>query len=214
MRTIFPALLGLAAAALSFTSCQDADRLPMPATTSVALVRATVDADADTFNLARAKASVNQLPLLLNPTRPLFRFTLDLAQRDARVTKVLVYKTYRRGSNSSLYTYGPRVLAREVTTFPTTLTFDSQEALTDLTRIGDSTLIPIKASDNNRQNNVFVGEAIIFTYEYEAEINGQLQRVILTPTTKIAVTAPSAQTVEVISGAQLNPPYSVVALFR
>jgi hypothetical protein len=215
MRTLFPALPGLAAAALSFTSCQDADRLPMPATTSLALVRATVDADADTFNLLRARVSNITLPALPNPTRPLFRFTLDLTeQRDARVTKVFVYKTYRRGSNASVYNYGPRVLAREVTTFPTTLTFDSQEALTDLTRFGDSVLIPIKARDDSQQNRVSAGEAIIFTYEYEAEINGQTQRVILTPTSKVAVSSPSPQTVEVISGTQITPPYSVVVTFR
>lgn len=214
MRTVIPALTGLVAAALSCTSCQDADRIPLPATTSVALVQATVDADAATFSLARAKASVKALPLLADPTRPIFRFTLDLVQREAHVTKVLVYKTYRRGTNSSAYSYGPRVLAREVTSFPTTLTFDSQEAITDLTRFSGTALTPIRATDDNRPNGIFAGESIIFTYEYEVENNGQRQRVVLTPTSTIAVTSPGAQTVEVITGSLLNPPYAVVALFQ
>jgi hypothetical protein len=228
MRSLFPALLGLAAAALSFTSCQDADRIPAPAATSVALVHATIDADADTFNLLRARASIDGLPGLNNPTRPIFRFTLDVPnQRDVRVSKVFVYKTLRRGANASTYTYGPRVLAREVSTFPTVLTFDSQEVLTDLQFIGSAevttasgTTVKVRAlqnllaSDATLPNNVFLSDAVIFTYEYEVETNGQTQRIILTPTRPATVQAPVARQVDVITGSQIDQPFAVVAPFR
>lgn len=214
MRNVFPALLGLAATALSTTSCQDADRLPMPALTSVALVQASVDTNTSTLNLQRAKASNDVLRTLPDPTRPLLRFTLKLTpQRDAPVTKVFIYKTHRRGSEG-FYTYGPRVLAREVSTFPTTLTFDSQEILTDMGRFSSGILLPLKGSSDSQANRIFAGEAIVFTYEYEIERDGQPQRVILTPTSKVNVTNPSVQTVEIIGGAQVNPPYSVVVPFR
>lgn len=229
MKKFVLASLLLTSAAAAFTSCKDDDKDPAPSYTSVGLVKATVDAVEDTFDLARSQASVNALAGLDNPTRPVFKFTVDLySQRDVKITKVYVYKTLRRGATSTVYTYGPRVLAREVTTFPTTLTFDSQDVLTGLQRIGTSTftdstgkttanaptLFNIKGADDDARNTVFSIDAVVFTYEYDVEVNGETRRIILTPTNKVNIIAPSTQQVEVISGAQINPPFAVVAPFR
>jgi hypothetical protein len=62
-------------------------------------------------------------------------------------------------------------------------------------------------------NQIFTADAIVLTYEYEAEINGQLQRIVLTPTTKVDVELPSPQQAEFITGVQINEPYAVVVPF-
>jgi hypothetical protein len=210
----------LLASSAALTSCYDRDRDPMPEYSSVALVKATIDPATDTLALRPAQAAENT-----NPTRPEVRFTIDLySQRDVKVTKVYVYTTLRRGTGTSI-SYSSRALLTEVTTFPTTLSFNSQELLTGLYRLGTPTLdttdsvmvypafpfirLPTQATA------IFANDVILLTYEYELE-NGK--RIILTPVTNrtgiITGTTGPRQNYEVITGSQIQPPYALPIIFR
>jgi hypothetical protein len=204
----------LLASSAALTSCYDRDRDPMPEYSSVALVKATIDPATDTLALRPAQAAENT-----NPTRPEVRFTIDLySQRDVKVTKVYVYTTLRRGTGTSI-TYSSRHLLTEVTTFPTTLTFNSQQLLEGMYRLGadnagKATSYPyIRLA--NQTNSIFANDVILLTYEYELE-NGK--RIILTPVTikKATVTGTTEpeQEYEVITGSQIQPPYALPIVFR
>jgi len=203
----------LALATVSLTSCYDRDRDPMPEYSSVALVNATLDPATATIPLLPARAAA-----ATNPTRPEIRFTIDLySQRDTKVSKVFVYRTLRRGSTAAVYSYSPRFLLAEVTTFPTTLTFNSQQLLTDMVRLttdantGAVTAVPYIPPTATAVNRIFTGDTFIFTYEYELE-NGQ--RIVLTPTTKQTSSSPTTQAYETITGSQINAPYALVVPIR
>jgi|GEM_PF-1647609 len=218
----------LAAASLALPACQDAQRLPTP-TRIVPLIRATVAADADTFDLVRARYPVSmssQQPML---NRPVCRFTLNrnYSSDGIIIRKVLVYKMLRRGADSATYTFSTRALAREVTSLPATLTIDSQEALTGIYRLGApttgtnadslgqaSTAIPLVPPLSTSFNRIFLNDAIVFTFEYEVEINGQTQHVVLDPTHKVSVEYPTPQELEVLDGPPVSAPYSVTVPFR
>ncbi|MDO7875658.1 hypothetical protein Q5H93_13015 [Hymenobacter sp. ASUV-10] len=229
MRKHFPALLGLAATTLPFTACNDAQPLPTPSSI-VPLIRATVAADADTFDYRRAVASINNLALEPNPSRPVCRFTItrNYVGDDIIIRKVYVYKSLRRGSVPAAYQYSSRALAREVTQLPATLSFDSQDALTGIYRItlpstGTSTdsltagprsgwrsFIP---PNSGNHNSIFSIDAIIFTFEYDVEINGQTQHVALDPTHQVTLEYPSTRLLEVFDGTPIGAPYSVTVPF-
>lgn len=229
MRNSFPALLGLAATALSCTACHDAQPLPTPSSI-VPLIRATVAADADTFDLHSAQSGINNLPLQSNPSRPVCRFTIhpNYSGDGIIIRKVYVYKSLRRGGGPP-YRYSSRALAREITQLPATLTFDSQEALTGiysitLANIGTSAdslttgpgsaWNPFIPSNGVNHNNIFNFDDIIFTFEYDVEINGQTQRVALDPTHKVTVEYPTTRELEVFDGPPVSAPYSVTVPFR
>jgi hypothetical protein len=238
MKKIARAFFLLTSLSLVFVSCKDSDKDPAPSFVSVGLVKTTVDAPFDIasgayqYNLDRVQRSDDRLPGViqdsidgqpLSPTRPVINMTVDLySQRDAQITKVYVYKTRRSGANPTTYTYGPRVLFKEVTTFPTTLTFNSQEALADLQRIGTglindttrTTLINILGATAATNNQVFVGDAVVFTYEYEANTPSGPQRIVLTPTRQVTVYTPSKRQADVVTGSQINSPYATVLSFN
>ena len=216
MRNVFPALLGLAAAALAFTSCQDSDRIPAPAVISVPLILPTLTADSDTlFNYQRTQASDNILRTLSNPTRPVVKFTINLPdQRDVKIKAVQVYKSFRTGSLSAL---GPRALAGEYTTFPATVALNSSEVLTDLLRYTPPTppataglVRPIKATTPAQANSVFPGSQILFTFEYVLEDG---RHIILTPLNTISASlvgsTDAPATYDVVTGTQVNAPYAI-----
>lgn len=196
----------LLASSAALTSCYDRARDPMPEYTSVGLVKATVDPATDTIAYVPARAAVST-----NPVRPKVTFTIDLySQRDVKVTKVYVYRTLRRGTTT--FSYSPRFLLTEVTTFPTTLTFDSQQLLTDMVRLdattNPATVVPYIQTAATSPNRIFQTDSFVFTYEYELE-NGE--RVVLTPTTKTTI---GSQTYETITGSQINAPYALVVPIR
>ena len=192
----------LLASSAALTSCYDRDRDPMPEYSSVGLVKATLDPATDTVSYVPARAAPST-----NPTRPQVTFTVDLySQRDVKITKVYVYRTLRRGATT--YTYSPRFFLEEVTTFPKTLSYNTQELLTGMMRVdatsNPATAIPYIPGPASSPNRIFENDAFLFTYEYELE-NGK--RIVLTPTSKTTV---GTQTYETITGSQILAPYALV----
>lgn len=202
----FAASLLLASSAV-FTSCYDRDRDPMPEYTSIGLVKATLDPATDTIDFTTARAAP-----ATNPTRPIVRFTLDLySQRDIKITKVYIYRTIRRGTTT--FSYSPRFLLDSVTTFPTTLEYNTQQLLTGVSRLDLTTkpitVIPAINPVPTFPNRIFNNESFLFTYEYILE-NGK--RIILTQTNnkKVPTGAPGDSTVfQTVTGAQSLEPYAL-----
>lgn len=217
--------LSLLVISAAIASCQDKDKLPAPAITSVALVKATAEAGFSSLDRRRSASSNTQLANLPDPTRPVAKITFDLyRQRDVQVNKVFIYKSLRLGSVNSPR-YSPRVLMQEVTTFPSTLMFSSQELLAGLHRPGTEplfitstdtipnapSLTPVRQADG--RNLVFFGEAIVLTYEYEVTTAKGPQRIILTPVSEVTYLAPTQQKLEVAAGTQINSPFALVIPF-
>ncbi|GAC1373172.1 MAG: hypothetical protein NVSMB30_14830 [Hymenobacter sp.] len=194
-------------------SCKESSRIPAPAVTSVPLIfpKASTDVEKNHYDTQRAAASINNLPRLANPTRPVFEFTFDVPdQRDVKLKAVEVYKSFQRGIS-----IGPRVLVGAYSTFPTTVTLNSQEALTGLQRLFYSTgatlptLRNLLAATPAAPNEVLTGDLIVFTFEYVLQDGS---RVILTPLSDVKL-AGGAAAAKVISGTQINPPYALYARF-
>ena len=210
-KLLFSLLLLVSAGSVS--SCQDKDKLPAPEVKSVPLIFPQVSSDPakNHFNWQRSRAAESA-----NPQRPVFEFTFDLGdQRDVQIRTVEVYKSYRRGATGLI---GPRVLAREVTSFPATITINSQEAITGLQRMQGQDapllplLFPVKAASPTAPNSqIVINDQIIFTFEYVLQDGS---RVVLTPLNKVRVASPSTPEVEVVSGTQISPPFAVIATFR
>lgn len=197
----------------SLASCKDSSKIPAPEVTSVPLIFATASTDAEKayFNFPRAAASINNLPRQANPTRPVFEFSFGIQnQRDVKIRAVEVYKSFRRGNN-----IGPRVLVGSYTSFPTTISLNSQDALTGLQRLffvsGQAlpTLRNLLGATASNANEIFASDIIIFTFEYVLEDGS---RVILTPLSEVKLAA--GATTQVISGNQINPPYALYAKFQ
>lgn len=210
-KLIFGLLLFAAAGPLS--SCEDSSKIPAPEVTSVPLIIAkpSTDPEKNYFNTTRAAASINSLPFQSNPTRPVFEFTFDVPNhRDVKIRTVEVYKSFKRQTS-----IGPRVLVGGYSSFPATVTLNSQEALAGLQRIfyasgaTTPTLRSLLGETPTRPNEIFSGDVILFTFEYVLEDGS---RVILTPLTEVQL-AGGAPPAKVVSGNQVNPPYAVQAVF-
>jgi|SRR6476469_1020979 len=210
-KLVFGLLLLLTAG--SFSSCEDKDKIPAPTVKSTPLIFPIITADKSYYIWSRARAAEST-----NPVRPVFEFTIDLGdQRDVQIKTVEIYKSYRRGS-----TLGPRVLAREVSSFPATITMDSQEAITGLKRLvlqdapAKPYLVDVRASSPTAPNSqIVISDQIVFTFEYVLQDGS---RVITTPLTNVQVQENAAggaiSTIQVISGTQINAPYAAIAQFK
>ena len=200
----------------SLSSCKEDSKIPAPDVTSVPLIFPKVSSviENDHFDTPRSAASINNLPRLANPTRPVFEFSIDIPdQRDVQIQSVEVYKSFQRG-----IFIGPRVLQATYTSFPATVSVNSQDALTGLQRIfsaipGSGTNLPtlrnLLGATPSNPNEVLAGDIIVFTFEYVLKDGS---RVILTPLTDVKLAG--GGTAKVISGTQVNPPYALYARFQ
>lgn len=211
MKRLILSLL-LAGTFAGLSACRETSKIPAPEVTSVPLLmpRLSADAEKNHFDTQRAFASINALANLPNPTRPVLEFTLDIPdQRDVQIQAVEVYKSFQRGNF-----IGPRVFYRAYTSFPATVSINSQDALTGLQRLGSAatgtlpTLYNLLGSTASAPNPVLTGDRIVFTFEYKLQ-NGS--KVILTPLADVKLN--DGTTVKVISGNQINPPYSIYGRF-
>jgi hypothetical protein len=205
-------LLLFASATGAFSSCKDSSKIPAPDVISAPLFFPQVSSDKtkNHFDYGSARA-----PEASNPVRPVFEFTIDLKdQRDVKIKAVEVYKSFKRGN-----TIGPRALAGSYSTFPVTISLNSQQVLTDLKRLTlqnpigglpQSTLSDTKASSPTATNGILTGDVIIFTFEYVLEDDS---RIILTPLTSVPLLAPSPPA-QVISGGRINAPYALYDTIR
>ena len=215
-KVIFGLLLLSAMGSLS--GCKDSSKIPAPEVTSVPLIfpRASSDPTKTYFDTQRANVSINRLATLANPTRPVLEFFIDISdQRDVKIKTVEVYKSLKRLNQP----IGPRALSGSYSSFPATVSLNSQEALSGLQRLLFSTnplpsLSPAllaTPSAPNTPNPIQNGDAIIFTFEYVLEDGS---RVILTPLTDVKLDGVGTPPAKVISGTQINPPYAFYARFN
>lgn len=202
-------LLALGAAG----GCKESSKIPAPAVTSVPLIfaKASPDLQKSYFDTQRAAASLNNLPRLADPTRPVFEFSFAVPdQRDVQLKAVEVYKSFQRGVR-----IGPRVLVGSYSSFPVTVSLNSQEALTGLQQLFFSspsatlpTLRNLLGATASLPNEIFSGDFVVFTFEYVLQDGS---RVILTPLADVRLAGGGVA--KVISGTQINPPYALYAKF-
>ena len=107
------------------------------------------------------------------------------------------------------------MLQGSYSSFPATVSVNSQDALTGLKRLltvtgaALPTTSTLLGATNAQPNSIVSGDIIVFTFEYILEDGS---RVVLTPLTKVNLS--DGTTVQVISGTQINPPYAVEAAFQ
>lgn len=223
------------------SSCRETSRLPAPQLSgTVPLIAPQLSADPDKnhYDYARTRSSKNALASLANPTRPVFEFTFDLDNtRDKKVKAVEVYKSLLTGATSFNGTvfnggaFGTRVLVGTYTSFPVSVSLDSEAAIAGLQRVLPQPQVPaapapnvpylltVKAPTDIQPNLLSLkrgSDAIVFTFEYILEDN---TRVILTPVTKTSVVdvigGMTAKTVDVlVTTTQVNSPFAAVAIIR
>ena len=196
----------------SLSACKESSKDPAPAVTSVPLLlpQPSSDPEKDHFDTRRANVSTNNLATLANPTRPVFEFTFAIPdQRDVNIKAVEVYKSFQRGNF-----IGPRAFFNSYTSFPATVSVNSQTALAGLKRLGNAptgvvpALYDLLGATASAPNPVVAGDRIVFTFEYVLQDGS---RVILTPLSDVKIN--DGSTVKVISGTQINPPYAIYGRF-
>ncbi|UOQ99205.1 hypothetical protein MUN81_06840 [Hymenobacter sp. 5317J-9] len=203
MKKYFTQLLLLVMAVSALPACREASRIPEPATESIPLVIPEINPQKSYFDYPSARNSVTTQTTTGTP-RPVFEFVVNPSKGYSELQTVEVYKSFRR--NNIL---GPRVKVMDLTSFPATVTIDSQEAIKDLFPNSPTTAnpapTPVLATSPGARNNMLNGEAVVFTFEYVMKDG---RRIILTPlsTTTGSVGAPT--------GTLINAPYAAVAEFR
>jgi hypothetical protein len=206
MNSFATRFLLLLTAASSLVACRETSKLPAPATEDVPLIIPEINPQKSYFNIQAARLSVDQARTQ-NRTRPVFEFVVNPSKGGGDIQTVEVYKSYRRDLK-----LGPRVKVMDLTSFPATVTIDSQKALEGLyatspiTVAGVTTLPqPVKGESDGTPNRLINGEAVVFTFEY---IMKDGRRIILTPLSTLSgyVDAPL--------GTLVNAPYAAVAEIR
>ncbi|MFD2721610.1 hypothetical protein ACFST9_23040 [Hymenobacter monticola] len=204
MNSFATRFLLLLTAASSLVACRETSKLPAPATEDVPLIIPEVNPQKSYFNILDARPSVDQARNQ-NRTRPVFEFVVNPSKGGGDIQTVEVYKSYRRDLK-----LGPRVKVTDLTSFPATVTINSQDALQDLyatSPIAGSTTPrqPVKGETDTTPNRLINGEAVVFTFEYVMKDG---RRIILTPLSTLSgsVGAPL--------GTFVNAPYAAVAEIR
>ena len=130
--------------------------------------------------------------------RPEFEFIVNPSQGYTELQTVEVYKSFRRGTSS----FGPRVKIADLTSFPATITINSQDALRGLLpSVG--ALLPVLAATATGNNRITRNsDAVVFTFEY---ILKDGRRIVLTPVSADQALLPSSL---------INAPLAAVAVFR
>jgi hypothetical protein len=173
MKNYFASFLLLLAATVSLSSCRETSRLPEPKNESVPLIIPEINPAKYYFDFTRSSVSVNNATAN-NVVRPEFEFVVNPSQGYGELQTVEVYKSFKRGD-----TFGPRVKVRDLTSFPATITLNSQEALRDLYPSSDPGTLPVLGANNGAINRIArSGDAVVFTFEY---IMKDGRRIILTP---------------------------------
>lgn len=202
----------LLSVAATVTGCRETSKLPEPASESLPLIFPTPSDNPFRryFDLQRGRRSINLLANYENPTRPIYQFTINPSNRDVKIRTVEVYKSFAIPLNASgtAYSFNPRVKLGDYSTFPTTVTLNSMEALKGLTYLDAGVPIPIiqllpDGSPDPTQSYVRVafGTAVVFTFEYILEDG---RRIILTP----------LDTRGGVTGTFTAKPYAAYAVFQ
>lgn len=167
MKKLFLYLTFLAGVTGVLSACKRDQVVPAPEKESFPIIYPEISADSTRRFFSTEFA---RLPEASNPTRPVFEFTINPTDQPGKLQTVEVYKSFRRG-----LLLGPRVKVGDYSSFPATVSLNSQEAITDLKT---NTLITIKGSSTTARNTMQSGDAVIFSFEY---ITQDGRRIVLTP---------------------------------
>lgn len=195
MKNYFASFLLLLSATVALPSCRETSRLPEPKNESIPQIIPEVNSEKSYFNFSRSSVSVNNATAN-NVTRPEFEFVVNPSQGYAELQTVEVYKSYRRGT-----TFGPRVKVTDLTSFPATITLNSQDAIRGLLPSAVPGTLPVLGATNSAINRIVRGDAIVFTFEY---IMKDGRRIILTPISAENTLLPSSL---------INAPLAAIAVF-
>ncbi len=206
MKKYFANCLLLVLTAAGLSSCRESSKLPEPKNESVPLIIPEINPNKSFFSFRRSQLSerIRIDSFSTRPayyTRPEFEFVVNPSQGYAELETVEVYKSFSRGG-----AFGPRVKIADVTSFPATITLNSQDALRGLYPTAAAGALPVLANSatptaNNRISRT-PGDAIVFTFEY---ILKDGRRIVLTPTAPDNTILPSSLN---------NAPLAAIAQFR
>jgi hypothetical protein len=206
MKKLLLSLLSLALLA-GTSSCREQSKIPEPAVDSVPLILPEINPQKYYFDFNASRMSINAATAS-NTARPVFEFVVNPSKGQAEIQTVELYKSYLRGTR-----LGPRVKVRDITSFPTTITMDSQEAIAGLLPTspvaGQTPPLAILGATPSSINRIdlptIAQSGVVFTFEYVMKDG---RRIVLTPlsTTESTVGAPT--------GTLVNAPYAAIALFK
>ncbi|GAB3576571.1 hypothetical protein [Hymenobacter daeguensis] len=194
MKKYVASFLMLLSAAVSLSSCRESSKLPEPKNESVPLIIPEINPDKSYFDFSRSSVSVNNATAN-NITRPQFEFVVNPSQGYSELQTVEVYKSFRRGT-----TFGPRVKYADLTSFPATITLDSQKALENLLPAPGA--VAVLGSTANAINRIVRNDAVVFTFEY---IMKDGRRIVLTPVSSDNV---------LLASSLINAPLAAIAVFK
>ena len=207
MKNYFTSVLLLLSTTLALSSCRESSKLPEPKNESIPLIIPEINPQKSFFPFDQSSPSVSAAAAA-GITRPEFEFIVNPSQGYSEVQTVEVYKSFRRGLPGATFTYGPRVKVMDLTSFPATVTINSQDALRGLFTSPTSTT-PVLATTATGINRIVKpladgtpNDAIVFTFEYMMKDG---RRIILTPVSDTNVLLPSSQ---------INAPLAAVAAFK
>jgi hypothetical protein len=214
MKNYLASLLLLLSTGMTLSSCRETSKLPEPKNESVPLIIPEINPQKSFFPFNRSRESVNT-NIASGVARPEFEFVVNPSQGYGELQTVEVYKSFRRGQEGSTLAYGPRVKVTDLTSFPATITLNSQDALRGLFPTATGTTPVLATSDNainrlvsplvsptgNVADNI-ANDAIVFTFEY---IMKDGRRIILTPVSAANTLLPSSL---------VNKPLAAVAEFK
>ena len=205
MKNYISSFLLLLSTTIALSSCRETSKLPEPKNESIPLIIPEINASKSFFPFRRSQLSerIRIDSLSLKPayyTRPEFEFVVNPSQGYAELQTVEVYKSFRRGS-----TFGPRIKIADLTSFPATITINSQNAMQDLLPSSAAGTLPVLANPatptaNNRINRT--GDAVVFTFEYVMKDD---RRIVLTPVSADNTLLPSSL---------INVPLAAIAVFK
>ena len=203
MKNYVVSFLLLISATIALSSCRESSKLPEPKNESVPLIIPEINPNKSFFSFRRSQLSeqIRIDSLSTRPSyyvRPEFEFIVNPSQGYTELQTVEVYKSFRRGTSS----FGPRVKIADLTSFPATITINSQDALRGLLpSVG--ALLPVLAATATGNNRITRNsDAVVFTFEY---ILKDGRRIVLTPVSADQALLPSSL---------INAPLAAVAVFR
>ncbi|MDO7852782.1 hypothetical protein [Hymenobacter convexus] len=184
----------------SLVACREDSKLPAPTTESIPLIIPEINPQKSFFDSRFSRPS-NKMVADSGWTRPVFEFVVNPSQGYSEIQTVEVYKSIRRKD-----VLGPRVKAFDLTTFPATVSINSQNASRDLFFANPmNNTTAVLGPNDTSPNRTLNGDAIVFTFEYVMKDG---RRITLTPlsTSTSSAGAPT--------GTFINPPYAAIAEFR
>jgi hypothetical protein len=203
MHSLFNRFFLLLTVTSSLVACRETSKLPAPAIEDIPLIIPEINPQKSFYDVTTTRPSTAAITAQ-NQSRPVFEFVVNPSQGYTEIQTVEVYKSFRRDNK-----LGPRLKVMDLTSFPATVSINSQDALRGLYATspvsGSAPRQPLLGETNTTTNRVFNGEAVVFTFEYVMKDG---RRIILTPLSTLA------GSVDAPLGTFINAPYAAIAEIR